>query len=455
MHASLLALALTAAAPPPAVEARPLTVDDCVAMAIRDSGQVMEAEAKVAEWKARLAEVESIFYPKLSAIAFAAPMFTVRGNALTTEVERRWRSPGDWGPYLRLEALLAQPVYTFGRAAAGEKAAQERLAVEQARLAAARNAVALEARKFYYLHLYAKSLRPGLNAARKMLDSALEKASALYETASGKVTNVDLMKLTYASSELDKYLIQAEVGEGLALAALKHTMGAAEAAPLLLADDSLPGAGDEPPELDALLRIALEKRPEFAQIKHGKQAALALEKAERRANFPVVAIAGQFQASWTPTRDDTNNPYHVDPYNDLFGGVALALQFDLDPALAKAKGDGARAMGEQVAGLEKLATTGIPLEVRKAREDEMQARRMLELSQKGSVATRKWMIFAGAAYSSGTGETKDLLEGVAAHMQAKKGYYDSLLAVHTARAELLRATGEIESVRLVTVAREP
>ncbi|MGI5861811.1 MAG: TolC family protein [Myxococcales bacterium] len=453
MHAALLTLVLAAAAP--AAEARPLTVDDCVAMAIRESGQVMEAEAKVAEWKARLAEVESIFYPKLSATAFAAPMFTVHGNAFTNDVERRWKSPGDWGPYLRLEALLAQPIYTFGRAAAGEKAAQERLAVEQARLAAARNAVALEARKFYYLHLYAKSLRPGLSAARKMLDSALEKANSLYETASGKVTNVDLMKLTYASSELDKYLIQAEVGEGLALAALKHTMGVSEAMPLLLADDVLPDAGDDPPELAELLRIALEKRPELAQVRHGKQAALALERAERLANLPVVALAGQFQASWTPTRDDSKNPYHVDPYNDLFGGVALALQFDLDPALAKAKGDAARAMGEQVAGLEKLATTGIPLEVRKAREEEIQARRMLELSKKGSVATRKWMIFAGTAYASGTGETKDLLEGIAAHLQAKKAYYDNLLAVHTARAELLRATGEVTSAQLLTAAREP
>jgi hypothetical protein len=63
------------------------------------------------------------------------------------------------------------------------------------------------------------------------------------------------------------------------------------------------------------------------------------------------------------------------------------------------------------------------------------------------------MMFAGAAYASGTGETKDLLEGLAAYMQAKKSYYDDLLAVHVARAELLYATGARDPSPPTTVAR--
>jgi outer membrane protein TolC len=94
-----------------------------------------------------------------------------------------------------------------------------------------------------------------------------------------------------------------------------------------------------------------------------------------------------------------------------------------------------------VDGLARYAATGMPVEVRKARDEAEQARRMVELSQQGSSATRKWMAFAGAAYAAGTGETKDLLEGVAAYAQARKGYFDALLAYHTARAQLEVATG--------------
>ena len=115
--------------------------------------------------RGRLAEVESVFYPKLFGMGYVAPMFRVRGSPNAPDVERDY---GEWGPYLHLEATLAQPLYTFGRAAAGENAARERIAVEQARARQVRNAVALEARKMYFMHLYARSLIPSAAAITGM-----------------------------------------------------------------------------------------------------------------------------------------------------------------------------------------------------------------------------------------------------------------------------------------------
>ncbi|MBI3179615.1 MAG: hypothetical protein HYZ27_08125, partial [Deltaproteobacteria bacterium] len=110
-----LALALSARS----VLAAPLNADDCVKVALAKSAAIEEAAAKVREYEALLSEVESIFYPKLVATGFVAPMFTVATQSGDIDTyERRWKSAGDWGPYTRLEALLAQPLYTFGRAAA-------------------------------------------------------------------------------------------------------------------------------------------------------------------------------------------------------------------------------------------------------------------------------------------------------------------------------------------------
>ncbi len=81
------------------------------------------------------------------------------------------------------------------------------------------------------------------------------------------------------------------------------------------------------------------------------------------------------------------------------------------------------------------------MEVRKAYDDLIQAERLLKLSDEGAVAGRKWMIFAGSAYVAGTGEAKDLLEGMAAYLQGKKGFYDNLMALHLARATITYATG--------------
>ena len=423
----------------------PYDVEKCVEIAVMGSGKVAEAQGQVAEWQARLAEVEANIYPKLQGLALAAPMFTVEakdGENVLNGVRRKWKSISDWGPYFRLQLLLIQPIFTFGRLSAGEDAARARLAVEEARLEQARNLVALETRRFYYLHLYTKSVLPLLKNARKTLDGVLVQAKEMHEDASGKVSTADLMKLTIASIEVDKYLVEAEIGAELSLAALKHTMGLLPDALLTLADEKLPAEGDEPPPLERLVSLAESQRPEIAQITQGLKAAKSLEKAEKLANAPIIAVAGQFQASWTPTRDDVDNPYLVDGYNDIFGGVALAIQFGLDPAAASAKAKAARAVAEQVEGLSHFARTGIPVEVKKAYDDERQARQLLELSKKAEVAARKWMMFSGAAYASGVGDTKEFLEGFAAHMQMRKNRLDQLLKVHTARAELLNAVGQ-------------
>lgn len=435
-----------APAPAPAAEAAPqadvrkLDADACAAIAVGGSGLVREADAKVDEWKGRLAEVESVFYPKLFGLGFVAPMFRVTGAPSDLDVKRDY---GSWGPYVHLQATLAQPLYTFGRAAAGEDAARERIEVERARARQVRNTIALETRKLYYLHLYARSMRPALENARKTLDQALGQAQTAYDE--GKISKVDISRLEYASAELDKFRVQARIGEDLALAALKHTMGLPQEAQLVLADERLPDApAAPPPDLARLYQVAAEERPEWAQIKHGKKAALSLEQAERLANAPVVFAAGQLNADYTPMRPNVKNPYYYDPYNGVSAGVALGLKFDLDPAKAAAKGDQAKAMGEQVDALQAFASTGIPLEVRKARDDLQQATEILASSSAGAVAARKWMIFAGAAYNAGTGEAKDLLEGLAAWLQAKRSEYESLRDVHTARAYLLYATGRAQ-----------
>jgi len=439
LAALLLAVALPALAAEAPAAGRAWTREACVEEALARSGQVAEARGKVSEWEAKLAEVQSTRYPKLSGFAFAAPMFGVKGTALTETVEHDYRT---WGPYLRFEGLLVQPVHTFGRLEAGEQAARERAEVERGQLALTRQKLALEVRRYHDLTLYARSFQPTLRSIRKLLDEATAKATELYQSNAGKVTNVDLMKLKYASTELEKYQVQAEAGAALALAALQHAMGLPAEPPITLAATELaePVPG-ELPALDAQVALAVERRPEAAQLRHGRLAAEGLARSEAGANLPVLALVGQLTASWAPTRTDARNPYHYDPFNDLSGGVALALRFDLDPAKAGARSAGARALVAQVDGLASYAATGIPMEVRKAHGEAAQALKLFELAREGSSATRKWMIFAGAAYAAGTGETRDLLEGVAAYGAARKGYFDALLAYHLALAQLAQVTG--------------
>ena len=424
------------------IDAKVFSAEDCVEHALQSNAQIQEAQAKVAQWQARLKQVESLYYPKLMGLAYLAPMFTVHGNAVDG-VERRWKSYRDWGPYTHLEAILAQPIYSFGRIAAGKDAAKHRVEVEKAQVRATEHLVAREVKNYYYLHLFAKSLIPALNNASEILVTAREKADEIYDAGTGEVTQADLMKLEYGKSEIEKYLLLAKNGADLALGALKHTIGLPYTTPLALKDKKLPRAKlKNMASLAELLVESANNRPEWLQLSHGEQAALSLEKAETLANWPVVFLGGNFRFDWAPTRTDTNNPYHMDEYNNLYGGLALGLKFDVDPALASAKADEAKALGKEVEALKQFARSGIPLQVRKAHQEVTQATQLAKISKRGEKAARKWMTFSAAAYATGTGEAKDVLEGLVAYLQAKRSYYESLLNFHVGLADLSLALGK-------------
>ena len=420
-----------------------LNVEQCVAVALQQSARIVEAEARVGEWRGRLKEVEANFYPKLSGVVFVAPSPRVEGDGYTRDWHYHYGSFNDWRPFTNLELLLTQPLYTFGRFAAGKKAARERIAVEEARVRETRNAVALEVRRMYYTYLFTLSIQPALKQVIGGLNQAQSHAQELFEAATGDVTQVDLSKLTYGQVEASRYMMMAEDGAVLSLAALRHLMGLGTDAPLALAETSLPGlpSQDDSKSLAEYIREAAQGRPEWAQAEHGRRAAIALEEAERLAMMPTLFVAGQFHYAHTSNHEQDGNPWHIDNFNSLAGGIALGLKIDLDPAQALAKAEVARAYRAQVEALQRFAATGIPLQVRRAYDDKQRARKIYKLSTQSVLATRNWMTFASTAYSSGTGEARDLLEGLVAYVQAKRSHYENLQAYYMADADLVFAVG--------------
>ncbi|MEC9464319.1 MAG: TolC family protein [Myxococcota bacterium] len=428
--------------PPSATEPPKYKVEDCVRVALERNAKLEEAEAKVLEIRTQLAEIESVFYPKLTGIFYISPMFTVRGSALQEQVEVQYTGLSDWGPYTHLQAVLAQPITTFGRFAANERALKARIAIEEARVREAEQMVALEVRKLYFGHLFAKSLLKPLERVLKTIKEATKQANEKYESGDGSITQIDLNKLQYAEHEAMRFLLQAEYGRDVSLAALKHTMGLPQSAPMMAADKRLPRLPKQADlALGDLMLEASQNRPEWAQLDQGEKATLALQDAETLANMPALFLAGLFEHNWTPMRDDATNPYHNDPYNGITGGIALGVQFNFDPWRFAARSDKAAAQHDQVIALKRFAQTGIPLQVRQAFDNVGVQRETAKLASKSVKATRKWMTFAASAFATGTGEPRDLLEGVGAYTKAKHAHYQSLYQYFVAEAALHHALG--------------
>ena len=359
-----------------------------------------------------------------------------------SSIETSYSRLSDWGPYTHLQAILAQPLTTFGRAGANERAVEHLIQVEKAKVRAAEHILALEVRKLYHAHLFSISLRPALRNIIKVVNQAKEHAAKEYENAGGSVTQIDLTKIDYAGNEAFRYQHQSEYAATITLAALKHTMGMPNSAPLKIAQKRLPKIKNHPNlELARLFMEAAENRPEWSQLNHGEKAALAWKDAEALSNMPTLFLAGTIQSDWTPMREDSKNPYHYDPYNGLTAGVALGLQFNFDPWKSVARADQADAKHAEVSAMRRFAETGIPLQVKQAYEDFQLQRELEELSRSSVKSARKWMTFAASAFATGTGPASDVLEGVAAYSKAKYTHYESLFNYYVAEAALYHSLG--------------
>ncbi len=434
-----LPAALSIVTPPAAALAAPLGADDCVRIAVERSARVQAARADVEVYRAQADQVEALLSVKFQAVTYMAPMFKAEGG-LGFDAPYR-NDLTSWGPYAHADARLIKPLGTFGRYTAGVTAARERVAVEQEKARETANVVRSEVRRLYALRLYALSMKPNLENGKQILGKAISKAEAMYAKDTGDVTLPDLMRLKYGAGEIDRFLRLANDGIELAGLAIKQAIGMSLAEPIEFADDKLAPIEGDIAALAELVEAARRDRPEMAQIAHGKLATAAWETAERRANLPVLFAAAAGQADWSPMRPKGYSGAFYNLYNDWFAGAAVGLKFDIDLAAAGAKAGEAQAKGRWVAANEGLAATGIPLQVEKARRDLVQNRDLSRIAEDEVKSTRKWMAFSAAAYESGTGEARDVLEGVAAYLLAKKAYYDHLLGAFQAKADLELAIG--------------
>jgi outer membrane protein TolC len=433
-----LALApwLLAATPAPG----PWTLDDCVRSALAQDPRLVEARARTAQWHARRDEIASVYRPKLSALGWLAPTYGVRGTGADRLVSYDFRS---WGPYVRLQVTALLPLTTFGAAEAALAAADARARVELAREDELRLRLARQVRELHASLQFARSMVAALDFALVHVRQAERVAADWLTEGDGRVTQVEFDRLRFGRLEAERWRQVANDGADAALAALKWAVGLPAEATLTLATAQLPQLADTPPPLPLpeALTEAAARRPEWRQVRHGRYAAAALVEAERRAVAPVLGVAGQLELGWSPVRDDDPNPYHLDPFNIVQGGVALALLWSFDPARSQALVAGARAVSAEVEAQAAQAAAGIDLQVRRANNALHQAREHARRAGEQVRAAQRWLLFASAAYEAGTGEARDLLDGLAAYVAARRTQAESLRDVLLAWAELWQVTG--------------
>lgn len=426
-----------------AEEAAPLqrivTLEEAVRLALEKSPEVRESRSDVDIARSKLEEVEGYRLPQLDSTFLTGPIPNARGDQISSP------DPADRihgiGIFERAEITLVQPIYTFGKITKGQEAANHGVKVYEAKVEQKKNEISLKVKEVYYGLLLARESMGVVLEVQEILEQARTKVKKLIQMGAPSADEVDLLKLEAFSGEVERLRQEALKGERLALSALGVQLGIPREADFDIADRHMTYGDEKVDPFESYVRDALSQRPEFRQLEEGLKAREALIDVARADYYPVLFLAGFLAYGNAPERTDIKNPFILDSFNEQIAGIALGAKWHLDFGITKGKVRFAEAELDKLHQTRDFAKDYVPLQVKKAYLELMEAERDIQALKDAYPSARRWMISAIANYDFGIGPAKEIFDALEAYAKLKANYFRSLYNYRLARANLVFATG--------------
>jgi outer membrane protein len=339
-----------------------------------------------------------------------------------------------------LSFALIQPLYTFGKIAYREEAAAKNIEVKRAGVDLKKGEVMLQVAQAYYGLILATQGKDAVADARIYLKDARERITRLLHAKSNSVRESDQYRLAMYEGGVEKFAAQAEEGGKVAYGALKALVGYGPnqdfRVPQELPVPTAPALG-----LDHYVRLALELRPEFSQLKHGlvaRQLLVDAAKADRYPSF-FFAVVGQFAGA--PGRDYNPDPYINDYFNDNGALPMVGAKWHFDFGILKAKIGQARAELAHLRYTERQALMGIPVQVAKDYGKVKENYKASVGMEKAYVNARRWLITAFSNFDMGLGKMDDIFQAFERYGTFRGDYLMALFDYNMAVAELDKSSG--------------
>lgn len=423
-----------------------LTVDEAVALAVRNSPEIKAEQFAVLMRQSQRAQADAARFAQLDVTVVGGPSPRARGDQVDSPDSKNSVSVS--GVFGLATFNIVQPIYAFGKINNLRAAATHGMAVEEARVHQKATEVAMLVREAYYGYLLAASLENLALEIGAQLGGTMKKVQRQLDAGVPGVDNVDLLKLRTFQGQLEKQLNDIRQGKALALTGLRTLTGLEPALPIQLADSRLQPLERESPPLDESLSDAMRLRPEFVQAREGIQAferLLAAAKADYHPLFFVGLFGNLAEAT---NRNRLSNPFLNDTLMDDVLAPVVGMRWHFDLGVTAAKVDEVAAELGQVQQQHALAEQGIPFQVRQAYLELEQHQANIATTRKAFRSGRQWLVAAVANFDLGVGEGKDVAEAALAYAQLHAAYFQAVYYYNLSLAKLdHRAGRDVAAVR--------
>jgi len=298
-------------------------------------------------------------------------------------------------------------------------------------------------KRMYYGAVLARQLHRLGDDTLARMDATLQLTETMYQHGAGKVTKADYLDNKVMVESIRAIVATLEKNETMAQAALANTMG------LSWRDNVVPGAQELPtppdtPDLEHLVSDTYEFSPDWKRLEAGLQAGEASIATARSGHAPKVALVGDLHA-W----ENSYDAGMATKANKRGWTAGIAIELPLfDGFLTRNKVAETRARLERLKQEQLLLKEGLGLQVRDIVVGLTAATRAYEASLSAETAAEENRALNVKAYQSELVETEKVIRAqlVEALMDAQvlKVRYDRLAL--RSQLELVVGTGLMEAL---------
>lgn len=440
-----LAVGLAAVAPETAAQApqapapRPVTLAEALTAAAQNNLGLRVAAFEVTVARAQLAQVEALKAGQLVLTAsytrinerdggtLVFPAGTIPGFPTTITVPLPPPTPNLYNAVLTYQ----YPVFTGGRIESQIALAQANLKGAEAALERAKQQVVLDVKQAYYQLLLAEA---AIDVAARTFASAEENLRvARARVAAGASPRFDEVQAEVNRANARQGVIRARNAAALA----QHGLNAVMALPLdtVLSPRERMSVVPVRSEGAALIRRALENRPELAEHQARISAALAAIEIARANGRPALILSGG--PSYGNAAGSTGSPTAAAGWS-----VTLSATVPLfDGGVTAQRIREAEARVEQLRVAEAQLRQGIELDVRRVLLNVSSAVEELATADKIIEQAQEGLRIANVRFSAGVSTNLEVITSQAALSQAEANRIQALFSLNVARAQLERAVG--------------
>ncbi|MBW1990902.1 MAG: TolC family protein [Deltaproteobacteria bacterium] len=424
-----------------------LNLDQLILMALKFSPEVKASLDEVEVARQKRNEVRGYYFPRIETTTIASVVPNARepyikdGHIFFPDPKNRIHGVNVFG---RLDALIIQPLYTFGKIAYRDRAVQKYVKVKEAGVEAKRGQVMLRVSEAYYGFILADQGKDAVKEARSYLSDARERIERLLAIGSPNVKETDRYRLAVYEGSLKEFAAKAEEGSKVAYLALKKMTGYPPdqdfRLPLELPEPQ-PPRGD----LEYYIRQAFELRPEMQQLKEGLAARELLVRAAKAERLPSFFFAVHAVLAGAPGRSTVKGPLRDPALQDFFnerGAMPfVGMKWNWDFGITKAKIRQAQAELAKLKHTEKTALMGIPIQVAEAYGKVREYYEGVRGNEKAYINARRWVITAFSNFDMGLGTMDEVFRAIREYGETRGNYLSSLYNYHLALAKLDNVTG--------------